>query len=280
MQDTIAIVFDFDDTLAPDSTSSFLESLGIEVPSFWKDDVQPMLDAGWDPVPAYLYKMIERSGELGEPITESRLAAYGSDVIPFKGVVSLFKRLRDHLSETAPHVSLEYYCISSGIGEILRHTKIAKHFTEIWACEFDYDMDGAIRFPKNIVSFTDKTRYLFHISKGLIGSENRAKPFEVNRKIAHDKLRVPLSQMIIVGDGYTDVPCFSLIRRNDGVALGVYDPVHREKWGRAWGFIQSDRVSNLAPTDYSKSGAIYHSLIMALDSIASRIELRSKSYQG
>jgi hypothetical protein len=29
MQDTIAVVFDFDDTLAPDSTSSFLDSIGV-----------------------------------------------------------------------------------------------------------------------------------------------------------------------------------------------------------------------------------------------------------
>ena len=29
--------------------------------------------------------------------------------------------------------------------------------------------------------------------------------------------------MIFVGDGYTDIPCFSLIRKNDGVAIGVYD---------------------------------------------------------
>ena len=59
MSDTIAVVFDFDDTLAPDSTSSFLANLGIDVPAFWQDEVQPLVDIGWDPIPAYLYKMIE-----------------------------------------------------------------------------------------------------------------------------------------------------------------------------------------------------------------------------
>ena len=50
MSDTIAVVFDFDDTLAPDSTSSFLASLGIDVPAFWKRGVQPLVDEGWDPI--------------------------------------------------------------------------------------------------------------------------------------------------------------------------------------------------------------------------------------
>jgi hypothetical protein len=35
VQDTIAVVFDFDDTLAPDTTSSFLENMGIDVKEFW-----------------------------------------------------------------------------------------------------------------------------------------------------------------------------------------------------------------------------------------------------
>ena len=68
---------------------------------------------------------------------------------------------------------IEFYLISSGIGDILRTAKIAKEFTSIWACEFAFDSHGAITSPKNIVSFTDKTRYIFHVSKGLIGVDAR-----------------------------------------------------------------------------------------------------------
>src|SRR3546814_2609444 len=56
--------------------------------------------------------------------------------------------------------------------------------------------------------------------------------------------------MIFVGDGYTDIPCFSLIRRSGGVAFGVWDPRHRDKRSRAWGFIQEGRVSNLNQARY------------------------------
>lgn len=67
MSDVIALVFDFDDTLAPDSTSGFLEHIGVDTASFWSTRVDPLLAAGWDPVPAYLYAMIElsRSGQYG-----------------------------------------------------------------------------------------------------------------------------------------------------------------------------------------------------------------------
>ena len=62
MSDVIALIFDFDDTLASDSTSGFLGSIGVDTASFWKDQVDPLLTHhDWDPVPAYLYKMIQLS---------------------------------------------------------------------------------------------------------------------------------------------------------------------------------------------------------------------------
>jgi len=131
-----------------------------------------------------------------------------------------------------------------------------------------------------VVSFTDKTRYIFHIQKGIFGPDFADKPFEVNRKVASEDIRVPISQMVMVGDGYTDIPCFSLVRKDQGIAIGVYDRKNREKWGRAWGFIEDGRVSNLVPTDYSEGSGLSDSLIMAVESIAARISLASHTYQG
>jgi len=282
VQDTIAVVFDFDDTLAPDTTSSFLESLGVDVKEFWSKRVQKKIEAGWDPVPAYLYEMIciSNSEDSWTRITKEKLYEFGREVKFYNGATRLFSRLKKNAESVNPNVSVEYYVISSAIGTLLRGTSIAKHFEQIWASDFDYSSDGGVEFPCNIVSLTDKTRYIFHISKGIFGPKFQGKPFEVNRKIPPQELRIPLDQIIFVGDGYTDIPCFSLVRKNGGVAIGVYDQENREKWGRAWGFIEDGRVSNLVPADYGSKSALSNSLTMAVESIANKIRLRRTSYQG
>ncbi|AZY49324.1 haloacid dehalogenase-like hydrolase [Bordetella avium] len=282
MSDVIALVFDFDDTLAPDSTTGFLESIGVDTASFWKDAVDPLLSQGdWDPVPAYLYQMIalSRRGTHGA-ITRERLQQWGARLPLHKGVTTLFDRLRDAVRAAHPRIQLEFYLISSGIGDIVRATPIAAAFTDIWASEFIYDEMGGICFPRRIVSFTDKTRYLFHIQKGLVGPEFRNKPFEVNRKVPGDRLRVPFDQMVFVGDGYTDIPCFSLIRRAGGYAFGVWDPNHRDKRSRAWGFVEDGRVSNLNFARYDEEAELYQLLEAALVSLAGSVSLKSRAYGG
>lgn len=279
-QKIIAVVFDFDDTLAPDSTSSFLERQGIDVKAFWKS-VDPYLADGWDPVPAYLFRMLEESQKReGHPFCKADFEEHGNAIKPFPGASGVFTRIRKHVASICREAQVEFYVISSGILTTLRASRLAKHFTEMWASDFHYGSAGEVVFPKNIVSFTDKTRYLFHISKGIIGPEMRSKPFEVNRKHDSAQLRIPFSNMIYVGDGYTDIPCFSMLKRNGGTAIGVYDRENRDKWGRAWGFTEDGRVSNLVPADYGKKSALSDSLLMATEAIAKRIKLTSTSYQG
>ena len=281
MSDVIALVFDFDDTLAPDSTSGFLADLGVDVSRFWATEVDPLIASGWDPVPAYLYAMIElsRGGKYG-PITAQCLQDWGSRLPLHIGVESVFTRLKEQVRQAHPQVQLEFYLISSGIGDVVRNTRIAHEFTQIWASEFSYGADGGISFARRIVSFTDKTRYLFHIQKGIIGPHYDGKPFEVNRKIPEDRLRVPFDQMVFVGDGYTDIPCFSLVRRSGGVAFGVWDPRHRDKRSRAWGFIEDGRVSNLNQARFDEEAELYQWLEEALTSLASRISVKSRMYRG
>ncbi len=274
MQPIIGVVFDFDDTLGPDTTSAFLESLGVDPGPFWAETVGPLLAEGWDPIPAYLYRLIElsRSRPPAERITRERLRAFGRKVRLYDGVTRIFDRLRRHARAQNPEVRLEFYVISSGLRDILLNTRISREFTRIWSCDFLCDpVTGEILFPRNIISFTDKTRFLFQISKGMTGPEYDSLPFEVNRRIPREQLRIPFNQMIYVGDGYTDIPCFSLILKQQGTALGVYDPGHPEKWSRAWGFVKEERVSNLVRADYSKDSTLHDILMMATARLAGDI---------
>jgi len=282
MHETIAIVFDFDDTLAPDSTSGYLSQAGIsDLSSFWKKEVAALTDADWDPVPAYLYKMIEAS-KIGRipKVTRESLAEWGRSIPLHDGVSGVFDRLRNVAKDANSRVTLEFYLISSGIGDILRNTSIASEFNDIWASEFAYEDDGGISFPKKIVSFTDKTRYLFHIQKGLIGPQFRGKPFDVNKKLKPEQIRIPIHNMIFVGDGYTDIPCFSLVKKDGGVSIAVFDKTHVEKWGSAYQFVHDGRVSNLLSANYSEQSDLSIFLGMAVKKLATDIAVSSGTYQG
>jgi hypothetical protein len=127
------LVFDFDDTLAPDTTSSYLESLGVDVKDFWTKGVQGRIDDGWDPVPAYLYEMIQisKSGDPHKLTTREKLLRFGREVRFYNGATRIFSRLKKNAESINPNVSVEYYLISSAIGTILRETSIAKHFEQI-----------------------------------------------------------------------------------------------------------------------------------------------------
>ncbi len=279
----VAVVFDFDDTLAPDSTSQLLAALGVDVPGFWRDEVRPLIRSGWDPVPAYLYRMLElgRAGRFNQPLVPNVLRRIGGALELYPGVPDLFERLWAHVDSVYPDVQLEFYVISSGLQAVVESSAMHRDFTRVWACDLYYDpITGVACYPRNIVSFTDKTRYLFHINKGLIAPRCEQDPFEVNRRCPPDELRVPFDRMIYVGDGHTDVPCFSLVTARGGIALAVVDADRQERWGRAWGFLEDRRALNLCPTDYREGSAADMVLKMALQTVCERIQLEARTFQS
>jgi hypothetical protein len=69
------------------------------------------------------------------------------------------------VEDTNPTVTLEFYVISSGIGDVLRHTKIASQFKDIWASEFHYNESGQAVFPKKKSSVLPTRQGTFFTSK-------------------------------------------------------------------------------------------------------------------
>jgi len=274
MSHRIGVVFDFDDTLAPDSTSGFLEHVGLDVGNFWDERVQPKLDADWDPIPAYLHELIEESRRRpeGERFTREVLAAYGSTIRPYEGVPELFETLRAVARDVDESIEVEYYLISSGLGDILRAAPVFEHFRDAWACEFHYGDDGSIAFPRSIVSFTEKTKFLYKISKGLVGERSRGRPFEVNERARG--FRIPFAHMLYVGDGHTDIPCFSLLKGYEASALAVFDPDSDVKRSKSWGLVRDRRVAGSYRARYGPDADLHHALVAGVEDIARRIVAR------
>lgn len=273
----IALVFDFDDTLAPDSTSSFLETLGFVPREFWSEHAK-LLAQGHDPIPAYLEMILAHSRTLPVRgrVTQKRLQAFGKGLKTHPGVRPFLERVRKQVE--ARGAKAEFYVISSGIGEIIRSCPMASEFTDIFASDYSY-RSGEIDGLKNIVSFTDKTRFLFQVSKGIVGAKARKDPFAVNQKVASASLRIPFDRMVMIGDGLTDVPCFSLVQKNGGIPIGVYDRESRERWGKAWGFIEDSRVKHLVAADYHKRSGLDDAVSLAIETIAGRISLKAVTFQ-
>jgi len=270
----IALVFDFDDTLAPDTWDGLLSELGFQPEAFEQEFVQPLLDEGWNEILARMYALIQESDRRNEPITKALLEDYGRGLQPFEGVEDMFELVRERTARVAPDVEASFYVVSSGFSDIIRATRLARHFDRIWGCDFHFGPDGRLVFPKRILEHTEKPRYLHLIEKGVEKYEHRP-GHEVFRHLPEEELHVPLQQMVYVGDGASDVACFALLNVSHGVALGVNKPDTPVRWGRD-GVDTEERIDDIAPPDYTEDSEMMRSLCLAVDSICSRIALKAQ----
>jgi hypothetical protein len=58
----LALIFDFDDTLVPDSTTLLLEHYKIDPKRFWLQDAKRLVESGYDPAHAYLKLLLDNIG--------------------------------------------------------------------------------------------------------------------------------------------------------------------------------------------------------------------------
>lgn len=127
-QNVIAVVFDFDDTLADDSTTKLLEAHGVDAADFWQREMKNRTDEGWDPPLAYLTWILENVGE-GKRfgmLTNAQLRELGKGLEFYPGIPELFadlKAITEQHPLTRPVV--EFYVVSGGLEEVIRGTSIA-----------------------------------------------------------------------------------------------------------------------------------------------------------
>ncbi len=274
-QNIIAVVFDFDDTLTDESTTALLESAGIDTAEFWQKKAKALLDDGWGPVPAYLKLILDNVGE-GKPLgklTNAKLRQFGAGLSFYPGLPGLFSDLSKSVKEhTLSNPGIEFYVISSGLEEIIRGSRIAKHLSGIWGCEFA-EGEGEVRYIKNVVSFTEKTKYLFTINKGI---PDNAGPYAVNERKDQTDRRIPFQNIIYIGDGLTDVPCFSLLEHFGGRAFGVFDPKKADSPKKAWEqLVAPRRVTSMNAPKYRKTDELGSLLRIAVKRLCLQMDERT-----
>lgn len=273
----IALVFDFDETLAPDSFAALLKHCGYEKEQFEEERVQPLLDDGWDKKLARFYALIQESRRRDDlTITAETMAEVGRNLELYPEVTELFGRLTEHAQSIVPDIEVEFYLLTAGMLEIPRATPIADEFRTLWGGELHFDEEnGELAFVKHIVTYSDKIRYLLKLCKGMNIDDTKIRQ-DVYRDVPLEDWHIPLEQVIYVGDGASDMPVFAYLADNDGLAIGVFKSDGVGGWEGYDDIHDKRRVQNLAPANYNADSELMQSLELAVDSICKRIALREK----
>ena len=276
-QNVIALIFDFDDTVTEDSTTKLIESRGIDAKDFWQRHMKELTDDGWDSPLAYLKLLLDNTAS-GKPLaglSNADLRAFGATLGFYHGIPALFDDLQELTKEhRLSRPSVEFYIISGGLEEVVKGSNIASYFSGIWGCRLAEE-GGVVRHIANAITYTEKTKYLFAINKG-VDNVVRHQAYAVNQKVSHADRRIPFENMIYIGDGLTDVPCFSLMEQFNGQSFGVFDPAKEDRPKKAWEqLVAPKRVSTMNSPRYGKKDDLGSLLRAAVKAICLRMDTRT-----
>ncbi len=249
-QNIIGIVYDYDQTLSPTYMQDevLFPRFGINPKEFWKRCKTLVEENEYESELAYLKAMLDYL-EMDRP-SNKELEELGAGLQFYKGLPEMFEEVEDIL--TAEHraigVKIQHYIVSSGIKALIEGSRLRPHVKEIFGCEFAEDSSGRISFPKRVISHTSKTQYLFRINKGMLDPSE-----DVNDHIDDELRPIPFPNMIYLGDGPTDVPCFTVMKRFGGHSIAVYNPDDetRSSFRKAFQLSgPSERIKYIAPADF------------------------------
>ena len=268
----VAICYDFDKTLSPDDMQAqgYIQSVGDEVESFWKESNGLAEENDMDQNLAYMFTMIQKAH--GKVIFNKKaLMDYGAKVQLFPGVETWFKRIRDYGMERG--VIVEHYIISSGLKEMIEGTKVANEFEKIYASSFYYDKDGVAQWPAQVINYTSKTQFLFRIEKGTLDVNDSG----VNDYFKPEDIRIPFRNMVYIGDSDTDIPCMKLINSYSGHSIGVYNPKTKDK-RKVYKMMEDKRIKYYTPADYTEGSELDKLVKTIIDTTASNEKLMAVHY--
>lgn len=152
----VALMYDFDKTLCTKDMQEygFIPELGVTPAEFWQEANNLTDSEGMDGILAYMFMMVKMSQRHEVRITRETFNRLGNGIEFFPGVATWFDRINTYGKSQG--VKVEHYIVSSGVKEIIDGTSIAHYFKKIYACEFKYDYNGLIEWPKVAVNYTAK----------------------------------------------------------------------------------------------------------------------------
>lgn len=265
----IAIMYDFDKTLSSQDMQNynFIPNLGLTPAEFWSKTEEVCVKHNMDKILGYMYVMMAECKAKGIKLTKEYLKSLGSGVELFKGVDTWFDRINAYGEELG--LRIEHYIISSGTKEIIEGCKVAKEFKRIYGCEFMYGDDKTAIWPKIAVNYTNKTQYVYRISKGALEESEEEK---LNSATDDKDRRVNYENMIYVGDGMTDIPCMKVVKSRGGKAIAIYQNQQKEK---VQNLVRDNRINYVCPADYREKSKMETIVKLILENMAATHKVKT-----
>lgn len=266
----VALLYDFDKTLCNEDMQNyaFIPDLDMTPSEFWSETSKFGEKENMEKVLAYMYMMVSKAEEKGIKFTKEYLRSLGTKIKYYKGVLTWFKRINDYGNSLG--LEVQHFIISSGVKDIIEGCEIAKEFKNIYACEYMFNENGDVVWPKVAINYTMKTQYVFRISKGAVSINDDDL---VNQRISPEDRKVLYRNMIYLGDGITDVPCMRLIKDKGGKSIAVYPRGKKEKVAD---LLRHDRVNYIALADYSENTELENIVKLQMEYIALLTKMEEK----
>lgn len=268
-QNIIALVYDFDGTLTPKTMQEYtvFPRLKLNPDKFWSKILTEAAETEGEIMMIYMRQLITCAESLNIKITKEEFKAMASKIKYFKGVTSWFDHVNQYVKSKHNKIKVAHYVISAGHHEILESTSIRKKLANVFGSQYYFDNKGHATFPKNVVTDTAKTQFLFRINKG---KEKVSDSINSHMPEAHRP--IPFENMIYIGDGLTDVPSMALIKKQNGHAVSVYPKNSKVQMNVSNELLSAKRVDFIAEANYTKSGILYKRICLLIDMISARIK--------
>jgi hypothetical protein len=260
----LAIAYDFDGTLAPGNMQEydFVPKIGMKKKDFWKEVHDLAKDHNGDNILMYMMHMLDKANSAKVSVRKSDIKEFGRSIKLFEGVKSWFGRINKYGGKRG--VKVQHYIISSGLREMIEGTVIGGEFAAIYASSFVYDHNGVAKWPALAVNYTTKTQFLFRINKGVFDAHDNSK---INDFVPMGERPVPFENIVFVGDGDTDVPCFRLVKSLNGHAIAAYKPNTKGAKTKAKKLVDEGRANYMSPADYRKDSSMEEIVKKIIDKI-------------
>lgn len=267
----VALIYDFDGTLAPGNMQEydFIPAIGKSNREFWEESNDTAREQDADPILAYMYRMLHEAKSSGKSLRREAFVQSGARIRLYAGVREWFARINAYGESKG--LQIFHFVNSSGLREMIEGTPIAAEFRKIYACSFLYDVDGVAYWPAVAVNYTNKTQFIFKINKGI---ESVYDSHQINQYIPEEQRPVPFRRMIYFGDGTTDIPCMRLVKQQGGHSVAVYNPASDHNRLTSEKLLHDNRVSYVCAADYRPGEKIDRLVHTIIDRIAADEALR------